>query len=307
MKNLTPASDQFSLGVIAYVCATGQLPFMVEDEQNFVARAVKTQAGRYEPMHVRRPDLSPEFEGVVARMLKPAIGERFPAVREVGLALLPLADERVRERYASRFGVAPGSIPLRAATTIDENASTLPEHGRTARPTTLGGSISVVDAPPQKSQRSRVATLAALLAASALLTVGVLTAMRIGAQSDHAATMARDAAVRPTPITPVAPTSVAQPVAPPPSESAPQVVAVAAPVARATPSVQPSARGGRHAAAHGATRGGVQPVLMDLRAQPVAQVAPRVTPVERPVPAVVAPPPPMPTRPTEDHEEFFNR
>jgi len=70
-------SDQFSLGVILYECATGRRPF---EGESFVGILTAIMEGRYERPRSLRPDLPERFEAMVARSLERSPEARFPSV-----------------------------------------------------------------------------------------------------------------------------------------------------------------------------------------------------------------------------------
>ena len=97
-KDVTGASDQYSLGIVAYEMLTGRPPFH-SDTMMGVMYSHFNDTPR--PIQELRPDCPPAMAAAVARMLAKAPAERFPSLKE---ALAPLGeqaakpDETVRSR-----------------------------------------------------------------------------------------------------------------------------------------------------------------------------------------------------------------
>ncbi len=95
-----PASDQYALGVLLYVCLTLRLPY--EDHQNrALLRAI--EAGRFAAPHTFRPDLPEELEAIVLRAMHVSPSERFESVYALGQRLWHLASARSQEEWRSYY------------------------------------------------------------------------------------------------------------------------------------------------------------------------------------------------------------
>ncbi len=95
-----PASDQYALGVLLYVCLTLRLPY--EDHQNrALLRAI--EAGRFAAPHTFRPDLPEELEAIVLRAMHVSPSERFESVYALGQRLWYLASPRSQEEWRSYY------------------------------------------------------------------------------------------------------------------------------------------------------------------------------------------------------------
>lgn len=111
-SEMTPLSDQYSLGVVMYECATGINPF-VADHVAETARRVTT--GDYPPLseHAIRP--SRRLSSIIERALSLDPKDRYPSMRAFGQELLTLAGQRTRITWAFTFGeVATAERPHHA-------------------------------------------------------------------------------------------------------------------------------------------------------------------------------------------------
>jgi serine/threonine protein kinase len=103
-QHLTAKSDQYSLGVVLYECATGRRPH----EGNDLARLVRSiTSDPVEPLRQRQPNISRELDAAVMRALSRRPEDRFDHVRELGAALWSLASKRTQHVWAKRFSASP--------------------------------------------------------------------------------------------------------------------------------------------------------------------------------------------------------
>ncbi len=99
-KTIDSRSDQYSIGVILYECATVEQPFK-GDSLYHVLQAIV--AGNFEPPNVYRPTLPKDFEALILRAMSTEPESRFPDLPSVGRALLQFADERDRAIWSPAF------------------------------------------------------------------------------------------------------------------------------------------------------------------------------------------------------------
>lgn len=112
---LTPATDQYSLGVILYQLLTSKLPF----EGSVPAVLASILSREPSPPHQFRPDLNPRLEAVCLRMLAKDPAERYPSMRDVADAIaeidkmhFPAEDAGPAER--THLPAASASVPTLA-------------------------------------------------------------------------------------------------------------------------------------------------------------------------------------------------
>lgn len=100
-KDVGPATDQWSFGVVLYECLTGTRPF--DDEVLLDLMKSITAATPTRP-DARRPSIPAGLADAVMRTLARDASERFPSMRAVAEALLPFASARVRAWWQPRYG-----------------------------------------------------------------------------------------------------------------------------------------------------------------------------------------------------------
>jgi serine/threonine-protein kinase len=119
-----PASDQYALGVLLYVCLTLRLPY--EDHENrALLRAIET--GNFEAPRKLRPELSPELEAILLRAMHVSPSDRFESVYALGQRLWDLASPRAQEEWRGYYlpqsrGPRPPAAAVLARTELLEDS-----------------------------------------------------------------------------------------------------------------------------------------------------------------------------------------
>jgi serine/threonine protein kinase len=126
-----PASDQYALGVVLYVCLTLRLPY--EDHQNRqLLRAIET--GTFASPRRFRTDLPEALEAIVLRAMHVSPSERFESVYALGQRLWELASPRSQEEWRSyylprsRAGRGTAAIVVARTQILEDSAATDSDH-----------------------------------------------------------------------------------------------------------------------------------------------------------------------------------
>jgi serine/threonine-protein kinase len=100
-EEMTPASDQYSLGVVMYECATGTNPFHAS---TFAEIFKLIGAGQYPAPSSTQPQISKRLERIIMRAMSLDPAQRYKDLREMGRDLLVLAGQRTRITWSLSFG-----------------------------------------------------------------------------------------------------------------------------------------------------------------------------------------------------------
>ncbi|MAG93633.1 MAG: hypothetical protein CMJ48_07775 [Planctomycetaceae bacterium] len=142
-ENITPATDQHSLGVILFELLTSQLPF--RGSVTAVIAHILTQ----EPPTPRefRPDVDPRIEAVCLKMMAKSAAERFPSLKAAADALTAILKQGVSTK------TAPADAPSDSAADRSSPAS-----GK-KRTTQKVASAAQESVPQASFSKSNIATL----------------------------------------------------------------------------------------------------------------------------------------------------
>ncbi|HET9957401.1 MAG TPA: protein kinase [Polyangiaceae bacterium] len=100
-EDMTPLSDQYSLGVVMYECVTGRAPFA---PSTFPELANQITTGQYLLPTQHNPTVSKRLERIIVRAMSLDPKKRFSDFREMGRELLLLAGQRTRITWGLSFG-----------------------------------------------------------------------------------------------------------------------------------------------------------------------------------------------------------
>ncbi len=81
---LTPASDVYALGCTLFECLTGRVPFRGETPEQVASHHLDSPPPRVTDL---RPDLSTEFDEIVARAMAKSAADRYPSTRHLAEAV----------------------------------------------------------------------------------------------------------------------------------------------------------------------------------------------------------------------------
>jgi serine/threonine-protein kinase len=179
---LTGASDQYSLGIVAYEMLTGTVPFT---GATYVIMQGHTQ-GQIAPITDRRPDCPPDLDAVVRRMLARQPNDRFTSMAEVvkAVAAPVLADDDALREQLIALAAVDESAALDA--TVPTPVSPIPQTRRTVPRPTPG------EAPPASATPRQVEV--------AVPTPAVAPVVRAPTPADRTVVEVTSLDSRPTPI-----------------------------------------------------------------------------------------------------------
>jgi serine/threonine-protein kinase len=240
-RQIDGRSDVYSLGVMMFQLATGQLPFRGE---NFGEMLIGHLQDTVPPLRELNPEVPELYERVVMRCLEKEPGDRYQTMRELKGAVAFCLDQ---------LGVDPG-LPLADASPVEETSrDTIPERtpprqpsnpalksnpGARARPRAVEPSTQIAP-PPRKRRRGLVA--AAL--GGAVVAASVAVVLLLNAHEERQSAQATAAALAAKAAEEAKPTDDARPKATPAEQPAAepspaQPAAAAQPVPAAAPEPQ---------------------------------------------------------------------
>jgi serine/threonine-protein kinase len=142
-REMTPLSDQYSLGVVLYECGTGNNPFSACHTFGEVVQ--RATSGDYIPVSQRTPRLSRRMVAIIERAMQIDPARRFPDMRAMGRELLQVAGHRTRITWGLTFSEVAGSTQITGTPLRAEKKSSPPPRAKSglALPALLGG-VAVV-------------------------------------------------------------------------------------------------------------------------------------------------------------------
>jgi serine/threonine-protein kinase len=100
-REITPLSDQYSLGVVLYECTSGVNPFVANNIAEIVRRVT---TGDFTPLGAQPTRPSRRLADIIARAMSVEPEQRFPDMRALGRELMMLSGVRTRLTWGQAFG-----------------------------------------------------------------------------------------------------------------------------------------------------------------------------------------------------------
>jgi eukaryotic-like serine/threonine-protein kinase len=196
-------ADLYSLGCVAYEMLCGQPPFVADGPGDVIARHLY-----FEPALLRshRPDIPPEIEELVLRLLKKEPRARYSAAKDLVRAVDDLA-------------VVTTPVAARNEQTMSDSVATLPM----VRDTTLNAAASSSVKPRNETSGPRRGIIAAVATVAVALLVVIILLFTRGAQDVEPSPNAAPAALA---TEQRGPERATLPAAPAPGDRAPSSAAV---------------------------------------------------------------------------------
>ena len=276
---LTPATDQYALGVMAFELLAGRLPF-----EGTIAEVLRAHMTSPPPsLRAIRPDVPVVLENLINRMLAKNPNERWPSLREAERAFGTLVPDEGQTTlqlasYSKVVGKSVGSSVVAAT-------RRLPTGVVGAAPTQRLSTAeqSAVSAPPPTGVEPGKSSSTMLIAAAAVVVIGGIGAWMV--LSRGGAGDATPAASASAPVAANAPVAPSNGAAGSERANSPSGVGVATNAAPA-PASTPSASSG---AAVSAAATGALMTSSPQRSAPVTDAASTPTAKSEPAPAALTP------------------
>lgn len=174
-KKLGPTSDLYSLGIVLYEAATGQLPF---DGADVVSVAMKQVSEMPVPPRQINPNIDPQFEAIIMTALQKNPDDRYATAKEMQRAI----DDYLSGRAAAETVVLNSPAYPAVAPYGAEQTTVLPNAGQTtvmpnaAYPTSARPSA----APPAKKDNTSRNIIIAIIAVILIAGIGFFVANAAG-------------------------------------------------------------------------------------------------------------------------------
>lgn len=167
-KDLTPASDIYSLGVVMYEAVTGRLPF---DGPDAVSVALKQVSEIPSPPHTIKPDIDPSLEAIIMMAMAKDPKARFSSAAEMRKALNEFLMGRPVSAISS-FAAAEtgyiGNVPPAINTTPGTQVMT--PLTNTVQPVTTNKTRQYAPEPEPKSGKGKtIGIIVAIVAVIAII------------------------------------------------------------------------------------------------------------------------------------------
>ena len=171
-KELTYASDIYSLGIVLYEAATGRLPF---DGPDAVSVAMKQVNDLPAPPHEINPDIDPTLEAIIMKSLAKNPLERFATANDMKQALNDYLAGRPVALGGGGFGAAETAVlgGMAAAAMADGTAVMPAAANGGVKPVNTQSNYRASDSGKGKNNKKTIGIVVAIVAALAVIAIGV--------------------------------------------------------------------------------------------------------------------------------------
>ena len=164
-----PASDQYALGVLMYVCLTQHLPFAGYQSAGLL-RAISS--GTFDAPRTLRPGLPEGLEAIVLRAMNVSPAGRFESIHALGQRLWEFASPRGQAQWKSFYFHTPGASQAVKTATVISGPQRREEKARVESTASLDPGSALRKTAARRSPAAMPHLLAATKTAAALASRG---------------------------------------------------------------------------------------------------------------------------------------